>query len=202
MENKLSPLTEFEVKFRIDGEKLFQWKDLVSSLDGLKEFIYAESDDIYYTRDLGANVDYEFIRYRFSTTTKERRAELTIKSKTHDNNNIKRSETNIRVDGNDKFFIESFVNGLGFTKNFRIRKPGVHIYRFKDATLPFYTVMDENDKVEHFIEIEVNEDIIHNLTEKDAWDIIRKYEEILKPLGITAQNRLRLSLFEMYANRR
>jgi len=198
METKLKEFIEFESKYRIDLDKLFAWKELVSNLDNLKESLYVESDDIYYTRPTTGDLAYEFIRYRFSTSAKERRKELTIKSKTTELNNIKRFETNIRVDHNQTPEIESFIKRLGFEKNFMIKKPGVHIYKFEDATLPFYTVIDEKGTQSHFIEIEVKEEIISKLTEQQAYDIIRKYEELFKPLGITAQNRLKLSLFEMY----
>jgi len=192
---KLRNYIEFESKYRLDLKNHFKWKEIVSNIEGLKEFVYAESDDIYYTKN---NQDYEFIRYRFSNTTKEKRAELTIKKKTNENNNIKRFEKNLRVDYNSKDTVESFVESLGFKKNFRIKKPGVHIYRFKDATLPLYTVIDEKENIDHFIEIEINEDLISQITEQEAWDIIKKYEDYLKPLGISPQNRMKLSLFEIY----
>ena len=189
---------EVEVKFRMEGEKLFEWKKLVAELDGLKgDPIYVESDDIYYTKKITDEEEFEFVRYRFSNLRKDKRAELTIKSKTKSGDNIVRKETNVRVDNNDKATVESFVNGLGFEYNFRISKM-VWIYNFEDATLPFYSVIDENGKVEHFAEIEVNEEKLKELTEDQAWDIIKKYEEILAPLGITHKNRLRKSLFEMY----
>ena len=70
-----------------------------------------------------------------------------------------------------------------------------HIYNFEDATLVFYTVKD-GSKLDHFMEIEVREDM--EFTEDQAWAIIRKWEKELEPLGITAQNRLRKSLFDMY----
>ena len=94
--------------------------------------------------------------------------------------------------------IESFIARLGFEFNFKIKKIGVHIYTFADATLPFYTIIGESGKMSHFIEIEVNEELISKLTELEAFDIIRKYEKMLEPLGIKPQNRLRKSLFELY----
>ena len=36
------------------------------------------------------------------------------------------------------------------------------------------------------------------MTPDKAWEVILKYEKLLSPLGITAQKRKRLSLFEMY----
>lgn len=196
---------EFEVKFRVDDAKLNQWKAIMrkyrdENLDNYKEHVYVDSDDIYYTRKSeDPNIDYEFVRYRFSDDRKkDKRAELTTKKKLKGTNNIVRIEHNVRVDNNDKETIHGFVTvGLGYDYNFTISKY-VQIYVFKDATLPWYTVVDENGKEDTFVEIEVDEKLLHSITEEEAWAIVNKYENILAPLGITPRNRLRKSLFEMY----
>lgn len=201
-EKKTLEFHEFEVKFRVDESKRNDWKQLMRRYkeENPKEFvdfIYVDSDDIYFTKESDKkDVDYEFVRYRFSDT--EKRAELTTKRKLKDTNNIIRKEQNVRVDQNDKATIHEFVtDGLGYNYAFRISK-FVDIYVFKDATLPFYTVVDEKGKRDTFVEIEVDEKLLHSITEEEAWAIINKYEKILEPLGITARNRLRKSLFEMY----
>ena len=58
--------------------------------------------------------------------------------------------------------------------------------------------MADNRETQHFVEIELDEEKIHKLTEDQAWAIIRQYEAVLEPLGITYRNRLNKSLFEMY----
>lgn len=193
---------EVEVKFRVDESQLNEWKSIVrkykdENLDTYKEFVYVDSDDVYYTKpSMQDDVDYEFIRYRYSD--EEKRAELTTKTKLKDSNNIVRKEHNVRVDQNSIETINEFVtDGLGYEYNFKITK-FVSIYVFKDATLPFYTVVDENGKRDSFLEIEVDEKLLHKITIDEAWEIIAKYEKILEPLGITPRNRLRKSLFEMY----
>lgn len=182
---------EVEVKFRYDEAKRNDWKQLVSKLEGLKKHVYVESDDVYYVKED------EFLRHRFSNSKKDKRAELTYKAKLRDGDNIIRKEVNLKVDANDEATVAAFANELGFHRNFHITKY-VDIYKFDDATLPFYTVITEEGKRETFIEIEVSEEIIDKLTEEEAWDIIRKYEELLAPLEITPQKRLKKSLFEMY----
>ncbi len=186
----LPVFVEFETKYRVDDPKiLWDFKHLVETQLGRKDFVYVQSDDIYYVK----NVD-EFVRYRFAETDK--RAELTIKRKTGTGNNIIREETNLRVDGNDFALVENFVKNLGFVFNFRINKQ-CHIYHAPDATLVFYSVRDlENNKLAHFIEIEVTEGA--GFTEDESWAIIKKYEAALAPLGVTPQKRLRKSLYEMY----
>jgi predicted adenylyl cyclase CyaB len=192
--NKTLGFHEFEVKFRVEGDLVYEFKKLVGNLQDLKDFIYIESDDVYYIKDE------DFLRHRFSNSKKDKRSELTFKKKLNDGNNIKRIEYNVRVDNNSVENIAGFVEALGFKRGFRIGKL-VHIYRFKDATLPFYTVIDELGKIAHFIEIEVDEESLHDMTEEQAWAVIQKYEAILAPLGITPQKRLRKSLFEMYRNK-
>jgi len=201
-DNKTLEFHEVEVKFRLDASKLDEWKLLVSGLKGqkdfdLKEWIAVDSDDIYFTRPPSKDMDYEFVRYRFSDDKKQKRAELTTKCKLSDANNIIRKEFNLRVDNNSKETVEAFIESLGFKRSFTITKH-VQIYRFEDATLPYYTVIDDKGKRNTFIEIEVNEEKIHKLTKTECWAIIEKYEKVLAPLGISAKNRLRKSLFEMY----
>lgn len=193
VENQTLHNMEFETKFRVEGDLVYPFKRLVENLPDLEDFIYVESDDIYYVDPNG-----EFARYRFSKNKLDTRAEVTWKSKLPgSNNNIKRIEYNWRVDGTPADAIAGALELKGFTRNFRISKI-VHIYRFKDATIPFYTVIDESGKMAHFIEIEVKEELLTKLTDEQAWEIISKWEKILSPLGITPQKRLRKSLFEIY----
>lgn len=207
-EEKSLEFHEIEVKFRVDEKVLNDWKQLCEkyrdeNLDDYKDFVYVDSDDIYYLNpNPTPGLDYQFIRHRFSDNPKDKRAELTTKQKIGDTNNIVRREWNIRVDNNEIATIKSWVeDGLGYKHDFKIRKY-VQIYKFKDATLPYYTVIDEKGKRDTFIEIEVDEEQMAKgkITEAQAWDIINKYETLLAPLGITAKNRLRKSLFEMYTN--
>jgi adenylate cyclase class IV len=182
---------EFETKYRVDGSLVYAFKQLVSGFEGLLQFLYLESDDVYYVKDE------EFIRHRFDNKNLAGRQELTFKKKRKDQNNIYRIENNVRCDGNTIRGIYEFCTNLGFKRNFVIAK-FVHIYRFEDATLPFYTVIDDEGKMSHFLEIEVDEEKLHGMTEDQAWTVIEKYEKLLSPLGITPQKRLRKSLFEMY----
>jgi len=48
------------------------------------------------------------------------------------------------------------------------------------------------------MEIEIDEDTVSELTEDEAWNKISVYEGLLVDMGISARNRLRKSLFEMY----
>jgi adenylate cyclase class IV len=190
-ETGLPQFVEFESKYKIDDPKvLWDFKHLVETELGRKDFLYVQSDDCYYVKGD------DFIRYRFSDNKKDKRAELTIKRKTNEKNNIIREEVNLRVDGNSFDTVERFVKLQGFEFNFRINKQ-CHIYYGTDCTLVFYSVRDlETNELSHFIEIEVTEGA--GFTEEECWNIIKKYEAALSKLGVSAQRRSRKSLFEMY----
>jgi adenylate cyclase class IV len=191
--DKLGHFKEFETKYCLDGDKVFEFKQLVENLGEQYDFIYVQGPDHYYTKPDGS-----FLRYRKADNDKTGRAELTMKTKpTGASHNILRKEINLRVDKNSFNTIEEFASMLGYSFNFKIWKM-CHIYKFKDVTLVFYTVRDEKSEMTHFVEIEIDEDLIPKLTEEEAWNIIRKYERVLSPLGITHRHRLNKSLFEMY----
>jgi len=196
--------TEFEVKFRVEPHSLIEFKRIVSSLPGVERMTYVEGPDHYYTHP-----DYDensFGRYRKASFGLDNgRAEWTLKFRPKDaKNSIQRLEMNWRVDSTPEEDIKRGAELMGFRHNFTIVK-SCHMYKFADATLVFYTVYDAtggsiSSKVDHFIEIEVCEHAIANvgMTEDEAWAVIERYEAALAPLELTAKNRLKRSLFDMY----
>lgn len=182
---------EFETKYRVEESLLLPFKELVESLEGIKKFIYVQGTDEYYTSELG------LARYRREEFSKTGRAEVTFKDKpVGASSNIIRKEVNWRVDHTKPKDIKAGLEMRGYKFNFKIWK-ACHVYNFEEVTLVCYSVRDEETKeLAHFLEIEVAEG--KGLTEEQSWNIIKKYEEILTPLGITSRNRLRKSLFEMY----
>lgn len=144
-----------------------------------------------------------FMRYRRPSHGLDGdRKELTTKYKPDGaKNNIQREEKNLRVDKTPEDTIVSFVQDMGYRLNFSIWKT-CHIYNFEDATLVFYSVYDTTDgkasKMDNFIEIEISEEKVSEMTEAQAWQIIEKYEKALESIGLKAKNRLRKSLYEMY----
>lgn len=195
MSDKLEELTEFETKYKIEEVKLIAFKKLAASIEGLKSFLYVEGGDVYYTTKTASEAS--FARYRKAEFEKNPKAWLTFKKRLVKGRSYKRKEPNILVNGTPLTEIEAALSMHGYIRNFSIYKL-CHIYKFLDATLVFYTVTDEADNDASFIEIEVDEATISNKTENEAWDVIRKYEEHLEPLGITYKNRMNLSLFDMY----
>ena len=142
----------------------------------------------YYTNDTG-----EFIRYRYTDS----RGELTIKRKLKDSNNLERIEVNIPTAGDAKKEVSAFVNLLGYQHNFCVYKT-CNIFWTDKINVVYYVVYDEEFKEKRrFIEVEANEDVEWE-NEEAAWGEITKFEKLLEPLGITAKNRLRKSLFELF----
>lgn len=194
-ESKIARFTEFETKYNSDICNLSAFKAIVETLPNLLEFIYAEGPDTYMTKSDGSFGRYRAAKYPHGTQY----AQWTLKLKpVGAKNNISRLEYNWRIDGTPSQEILDGAVAMGFIFNFRISKQ-CHIYRFPECTLVFYSVKeDDSTKEDYFIEIEITEETIHELTEDQAWEIIRKYEKILEPVGVNAQKRMRRSLFEMY----
>jgi len=184
-------LVEFETKYETTLDQLFPFKALVESME-YKNHKYVQGPDVFFTKGNETNI---FARYRKAEHDKSGRAEFTVKEKLQKNSSVIRTETNWRVDKTPYPEIAKGADMMGFEYNTRIWK-ACHIYDLDDATLVFYTVKDETNKLMHFMEIEVREDL--KITEDQGWEIIRKYEAVLAPLGVSAQKRKRKSLFEMY----
>lgn len=191
-------LTEFETKYRMEPHLLLQFKQIVGKVPNLKEFLYVEGEDDYHIKEDGS-----FARYRrASHGTDGQRCEVTLKVKPEGaKNNIIRKEVNWRTDITPKAAIDEGLRLMGYVYNFSIYKM-CHIYNLNDATLVFYTVYDTTSekcsKTDTFCEIEIDEHLVSSLTEEQAMAIIVKYEKILEPIGLSAQRRLRKSLFELY----
>ena len=186
------PKQFLEIETKYDGNTVdrLAFKVLLENMKP-KTFLYVESKDIYYTKS-----ENEFLRYRMPAANDlTGRAELTFKKKHISANNNVRTEVNLRIDKNDKETVAAFCEGTGYILNFTIFKM-CDIYFFDDANVVYYSVVDEKGKVASFVEIECNEEL--HLEQEEAWAIITKYEKLLAPLGITAQKRKKLSLFEMY----
>jgi adenylate cyclase class IV len=198
-EQKVPEFTEFETKYEIEAHQLVRFKQIASQEPGVANFVYVEGPDMYFI-----NPDRDgFARYRKPSFGLDgNRAEITVKFKPKDaKNNIIRKEINVRVDGTPEKSVIELIESMGYSFNFSIYKT-CQIYNFEDATLVFYTVFDTTDgkpkNQSSFVEIELNEEKIKDLTESEAWAIIEKYEKVLEPIGINAYKRLRKSLFERY----
>lgn len=194
---KLNKYTEYECKYNTDMKDLNLFKMLVEKQCGPMT-LYCEGPDTYYSKP-GTD---DFKRFRHASYPKGLRKEITTKVKPDGaKNNNKRIEKNLDVTNNQNDLIVQTIMDDGYEFNFEIVK-FCHIYKLEDATLVFYTVVDVTPGTKFnersFIEIEVSEESIGEMTEEQAMQIIEKYEKVLEPVGIHAQKRIRKSLWEMY----
>ncbi len=197
----MSEFTELEYKYKADDVKLTDFVKLVSKLNVVKK-LDISSWDTYYTK--GPN---EFVRFRHSTDP-----ELTIKRKVKTANNWERIEVDLPVDNSritdEK--VDNFLSLLEYQKNFKIYK-SCFIYWLKEVNFVYYIVYDENLKeTGRFIEVEINKSQIdylrnhkyddrNNTGPKDgAVETLNEYEKYLTQLGLSPQNRMKKSLFELY----
>ena len=203
-------LTEFETKYRVEDFALIEFKQILEQQETLQSFIYVEGPDFFFTYPnswFEANPQWDklgtFIRYRKPSHGLDKgRRQVTWKYKPKDaKDNIKRREHNWDIGKTPEKVILEQLKFSGAEFNASIVK-NCHVYQFEDATLVFYTVYDTTNgtpkKADYFIEVEVRDEIIGDMSEGEAWGVIEKYEQLLAPLGINAQKRMKKSLFEMY----
>lgn len=182
---------EIETKYYADAVSIDSFEKLIEDiLDGQKprkKMMVSSYDDYF------VNKNNDFIRYRYT----DDRGELTIKRKCSDKNNNERIEVNVPTSGDSFKTVEAFCNLLGYDYNFGIYKT-CRIYWIDKVVLVWYVVYDKSMKeIKRFIEIEADEDLEWE-SEEQAWDEVVKYEKMLEPLALTAKNRVRKSLFELF----
>jgi adenylate cyclase class IV len=195
---------ELEYKYNATKVDLQEFEQLMTEL-GYDKKLEVSSWDEYYTT--GERED-QFIRHRKGKV----RPELTLKRKINSKNNWERMEVNIELAlDNDKandVAIHFFCDALDYKKNFKIYK-SCFIYFFEDLNTVYYTVYDKNmNEIGRFIEIEYNEEKLSEDLEKaeedsdtvqnKAFARLKEIESKLTTLGISAKNRLKKSLFEMF----
>lgn len=182
---------EIEVKYRAKDIKISDYRLLAESLLPTKQ-LQVSSPDHYYVKSKDM-----FIRYRAGS-----RPELTVKVKINDKDNFVRTEINIPLDlslsEEDRLkTVAAFCDAIGFTHNFSIFKTCI-IYYYEKFNIVYYLVYDlEMVEKERFIEIEMDEKYPWT-SEEEAWNELVKIEKHLSELGITSQNRIKKSLYEMF----
>jgi adenylate cyclase class IV len=188
---------ELEYKYRADHVRINDFKKLMELVQPKAVYKNPASWDVYYMQE---SDDSSFQRLRKSPDGWE----LTKKVKTKDSNNWVRLESDLPLDpvkASEK--VVSFHVGLdGYKENFRIFKY-CDIYVFEEINYVYYIVFDENLKeLGRFIEVEVNKPWLYAggvpRTPTEAMEALRKGEILLQQLNISAQNRLKKSLFELF----
>jgi len=194
----MADFTELEYKYKADDVKLDSFIKLMESLN-TKRRLDVSSWDFYYVKD-----EFEFVRYRKSPITPE----LTIKRKVVTSNNWERVEVDIPLD--PKRYTDEGVNKflglLDYKPNFKIYKTCM-IFWLDNVNYVYYIVYDENMKERgRFIEVEVNKEKVDYLnspegkfsTGHNAEGTLKFAAKALEDLGLSPQNRMKKSLFELF----
>jgi adenylate cyclase class IV len=93
--------------------------------------------------------------------------------------------------------VTQFAELLGYKHNFCVYKT-CQVYWIDNMVICYYVVYDEEWKEKRrFLEIEADEDHVWE-SEAQAWNAVEEYEKAFEILGITAKNRSKKSLFEMF----
>jgi adenylate cyclase class IV len=180
---------ELEYKYRADNVLYSKFKNMCQ---GALKGKSGASWDYYYENSDGA-----FIRFRDSDVP-----ELTLKRKTTETNSWSRLEIDIPLDISRLDFksVDYFLKLNGFKKAFSIYKT-YFIYWFENVNYCYYITYDENmNELDRFVEVEVNKSKVSelNATNTPATTVLKEAEALLKEIGLSPNNRMRRSLYEIY----
>jgi adenylate cyclase class IV len=181
---------EIEFKYRADNISLLEFTEFCKR-GNPKGLITASGYDYFYGDSKGSDA---FARHRVGPSFNQ----LTFKRKTTDKNNFVRTEHNISLalDVTPEQ-TEALCKEFGYEFNFALFK-NAFIYEFERYCFVFYVCYDTKlNELGRFIEIEMSES--HPwASEQEAWDALTALEHEARPLGLSAQKRVRNSLFEMF----
>lgn len=188
----MNDFKELEFKYKADDLKLQDFISVISNLSPERR-LDTSSWDYYYTK---LDNKEEFVRYRESVEP-----ELTKKRKVKEANNWHRDEYDMPLDPKriDRKTVEAWISTENYKENFRIYK-SCFIFWVGKVNYVYYIVYDENMKEKgRFIEVEVNKKEVPVLGLDNAMLLLKDSESVLSALGINPQNRMKKSLFELFA---
>ena len=192
----MSDYIELEFKYRANNINLTSFVKLMESLKPVSRIDVSSWDRYYTLKDLSS-----FQRFRESATP-----ELTKKVKTKTGNNWERVEVDLPLDPAriTQNIVEKYVSLDGYTHNFTIYKTCM-IFMFDYCNYVYYITYDEDLKeLDRFVEVEINKNKVAELDRSEvslynnATDCLAESERVLKDVGISPQNRLKKSLYELY----
>lgn len=180
---------EVELKYSAENIPLTVFKKFCEGRNPRKLTVASGYDHFFSnTKDKDA-----FCRHRVGPDLNQ----LTFKRKTSDINNYIRTEHNIDLQhGVKKDQIEALCAEFGYAYNTSIFKT-CFVYKFDYYTFVYYVCYDvEMQETGRFFEIEAAEDYQWK-NETEAWEALMVLEKFSRPLGISAQGRIKKSLWEM-----
>ena len=187
---------ELELKYEKDDVKLTAFDKFAWDRHP-ERYLEVGSWDYYYGY-IGDEKDnpVEFIRYRGGI-----KPELTIKMKTTDKNNNDRDEIDVPLDPKmnpeqRRYFVEEFCRKLRYELNFKLWKY-CSIFYYEKIDIVYYITFNEDMKEKgRFIEIEARKDYKF-ASKEEAWQTVTDMEKEMSVFGITPQNRMRRSQWEL-----
>lgn len=182
---------EVEFKYKANNLSLSAFKKFCESCNPDK-FILVSGYDFFYSK---SDDPTSFYRHRVNTNENQ----LTFKRKTDPNNNFIREEHNIDLPlGVSAEKIKDLCNITGYKYNCLLFK-NCFIYNFSYYTLVYYVVYNEDlNELGRFFEIEMKEDGDWS-DEHEAYRSLVSLEKMVgRELGITPENRVSKSLFELF----
>lgn len=191
MSQDFTGFNELEFKYKADDISLQDFQKLMNTL-AVTHKKDVSSWDHYFTN----TAEDEFLRYRESTEP-----ELTIKRKLNKNNNWERIEVDLPINPKKVNMptMTKFVSLLGYNNKKSIYKT-CFITWLEYINFVYYIVYDADMKEKgRFIEVEFNKDKLDSTLMDKGIEYHLKYgQEVLAKLGLTPQNRLKKSLFEIF----
>lgn len=182
---------EIEFKYNADAVKLSDFTAFCGAHNGGAEELRASGFDHFYDNLKDPDA---FGRLRVGADSNQ----LTFKRKTQDTNNFIRTEHNIDLASwTTRDQIEALFSEFGYRYNTSLFK-NCFIYVYDTYTFVYYICYDVNMKeLGRFIEIEMSEQ--HSwVNESEAYNHLLVLEKLMKTLGISPQNRIKRSLYELY----
>ena len=147
-------------------------------------FIRSTSYNHYFTKDD------RFVRYRDFGDE----CELTTKSQR--SSNEERNEVNLTLPAGSYEDVERFLAILGFEHDFTTLKHSQQLVL--DGCLISCDTVEVNDQVHYFLEIEALQGVEADV----AWQRIEAIESKLSSLGVTPENRLQISVYQLFSTRK
>lgn len=188
---------ELEFKYKADHVKLAKFQEFAEEAKP-KKILYVGSYDTYYSPVDKASPfiskGLEFVRYRQGTSP-----ELTIKIKLNENNNNSRIEIDLPLSKKvTKYIVEKFLSWFGFKENFEVFKE-CYIYFYDKIDIVYYIVRDkeEGKQLACFIEIEARKDAKFDSAD-EAWQLVKEMEQKMNIFNISAANRMKRSMWEIF----
>lgn len=189
---------EIEFKFSQEYVKLSKFIEFQAQLNPEKK-VEVQSWDVYFSPKKTSVLPFEFMRLRLGE-----KPELTIKVQTTSTNNNNRIEIDLPLSeskSEDELLkiVASYCEQFGFYENFRIFKH-CFIFFYKQVDIVYYISYNEDMKeIGRYIEVEQRKDAQFT-SEEEAVSVVKELEQKLSVFGITPQNRIKRSQWQI--NRR